>query len=403
MNQFDDIRPYRDSEVPEVLARLIADSEFIDLLLSRRAPLLMRFFPWVIKPFARPLLRRHLRGLTRRVETVADFQEHIKVGLQNVLDKTTDGYSFGGLDQLDPQKAYLFISNHRDIALDPAMVNLALHTVNLDTVRIAIGDNLLSKPFASDLMRVNRSFIVKRSAEGRKEKLEALKNLSAYIRFSVVEDNASCWIAQAEGRAKDGHDRTETALLKMLTLSKSKQQTFGEAIGQLQLMPVSLSYEYDPCIIEKSRELYAAGQGESYIKSEFEDLDSIQKGFLGYKGRVQVNFGDPIGGNFDTAEDLAVEVDRQIHSLYQIFPTNIIAWQTQAERDDSVVEQLKQQWPDEDWLAAEAKFQTHLQTVPAEQRLLVIDAYAKPVENQLDYQQQPPVVDSLVNEGATVC
>jgi hypothetical protein len=403
MNQFDDIRPYRDSEVPEVLARLIADSEFIDLLLSRRTPLLMRFFSWAIKPFARPLLRRHLKGLTRRVETVADFQEHIKVGLQNVLDKTTDGYSFGGLDQLDPQKAYLFISNHRDIALDPAMVNLALHTVNLDTVRIAIGDNLLSKPFASDLMRVNRSFIVKRSVEGRKEKLEALKNLSAYIRYSIVEDNASCWIAQAEGRAKDGHDRTETALLKMLTLSKSKQQTFGEAIAQLQLMPVSLSYEYDPCIIEKSRELYAAGQGESYIKSEFEDLDSIQKGFLGYKGRVQVNFGDPIGGNFDTAEDLAVEVDRQIHSLYQIFPTNIIAWQTQAERDESVVEQLKQQWPDEDWSIAEAKFQAHLQMVPAEQRLLVIDAYAKPVENQLDYHQSSSDADSLVNEDAIVC
>jgi hypothetical protein len=403
MNQFDDIRPYRDSEVPDVIARLIADSEFIDLLLSRRAPLLMRLIPWVMKPIARPLLRRHLRNLTRDVETVADFQDHVKVGLQNVLDKTTDGYSFGGLDQLDPGKAYLFISNHRDIALDPAMVNLALHTVDQETVRIAIGDNLLSKPFASDLMRVNRSFIVKRSAEGRKEKLEALKNLSAYIRFSVVEDNASCWIAQAEGRAKDGHDRTETALLKMLTLSKSKQQTFGEAIAQLQLMPVSLSYEYDPCIIEKSRELYAAGQGESYIKSEFEDLDSIQKGFLGYKGRVQVNFGDPIGGNFDTAEDLAVEVDRQIHSLYQIFPTNIIAWQTQTERDESVVEQLKQQWPDEDWSIAEAKFQAHLQTVPAEQRLLVIDAYAKPVENQLDYQQSSSDADSLVNEDAIVC
>jgi hypothetical protein len=403
MNQFDDIRPYRDSEVPDVIARLIADSEFIDLLLSRRAPLLMRLIPWAMKPIARPLLRRHLRNLTRDVETVADFQDHVKVGLQNVLDKTTDGYSFGGLDQLDPGKAYLFISNHRDIALDPAMVNLALHTVDQETVRIAIGDNLLSKPFASDLMRVNRSFIVKRSAEGRKEKLEALKNLSAYIRFSVVEDNASCWIAQAEGRAKDGHDRTETALLKMLTLSKSKQQTFGEAIAQLQLMPVSLSYEYDPCIIEKSRELYAAGQGESYIKSEFEDLDSIQKGFLGYKGRVQVNFGDPIGGNFDTAEDLAVEVDRQIHSLYQIFPTNIIAWQTQTERDESVVEQLKQQWPDEDWSIAEAKFQAHLQTVPAEQRLLVIDAYAKPVENQLDYQQSSSDADSLVNEDAIVC
>ncbi len=403
MNQFDDIRPYRDSEVPDVLARLIADPEFIDLLLSRRAPLLMRFMPWIMKPIARPLLRRHLRHLTRHVETVVDFQDHIKVGLQNVLDKTTDGYSFGGLDQLDPDKSYLFISNHRDIALDPAMVNLALHTVDQETVRIAIGDNLLSKPFASDLMRVNRSFIVKRSVEGRREKLEALKNLSAYIRFSVAEDNASCWIAQAEGRAKDGFDRTDTALLKMLTLSKSKQQAFGEAIGQLQLMPVSLSYEYDPCIIEKSRELYAAEQGETYLKAEFEDLDSIQKGLLGYKGRVQVNFGDPIGSHFETPEDLAQEIDRQIYALYQIFPTNIIAWQTQAERDNAVVEQLKQQWPEEDWIAAEAKFNEHLQTVPAEHRLLVIDAYAKPVENQLDLQQQPPVVGSLINEDATVC
>ena len=403
MNQFDDIRPYRDSEVPDVLARLIADSEFIDLLLSRRAPLLMRLIPWVMKPIARPLLRMHLRRLTRHVATVADFQDHIKVGLQNVLDKTTDGYSFGGLDQLDPDKSYLFISNHRDIALDPAMVNLALHTVDQETVRIAIGDNLLSKPFASDLMRVNRSFIVKRSVEGRREKLEALKKLSAYIRFSVADDNASCWIAQAEGRAKDGFDRTDTALLKMLTLSKSKQQTFGEAIGQLQLMPVSLSYEYDPCIIEKSRELYAAAQGESYVKTEFEDLDSIQKGFLGYKGRVQVNFGDPIGANFETPEDLAQEIDRQIYALYQIFPTNIIAWQTQADRDDALVEQLKKQWPDEDWLAAEAKFNEHLQTVPAEQRLFVIDAYAKPVENQLDYQQQSPITESTINEDAIVC
>ncbi|MGB1984593.1 MAG: hypothetical protein ACPHOH_03930, partial [Porticoccaceae bacterium] len=147
MNQFDDIRPYRDSEVPDVLSRLIADAEFIDLLLSRRAPLLMRFLPWIFKPIARPLLRRHLQRLTADVKTVADFQSHVKVGLQNVLDKTTDGYSFGGLDQLDPDNSYLFISNHRDIALDPAMVNLALHTIELDTVRIAIGDNLLSKPF----------------------------------------------------------------------------------------------------------------------------------------------------------------------------------------------------------------------------------------------------------------
>ena len=114
------------------------------------------------------------------------------------------------------------------------MVNLALRTVDLDTVRIAIGDNLLQKPFASDLMRINRSFIVKRSATGRREKLDALKTLSSYIRHSIVNEKMSCWIAQAEGRAKDGNDRTETALLKMLTLSKSNQQTFASAISELQ-------------------------------------------------------------------------------------------------------------------------------------------------------------------------
>jgi hypothetical protein len=395
IEQFDEIRPYRDSEVASVLSRLIADSEFIDLLLSRRAPWLMQAMPWLFKPIARPLLRTSLRRMTAGVKTVAEFQHHIKVGLQNTLDKTTDGYSFGGLDQLDPNQAYLFISNHRDIALDPAMVNLALHTVNLDTVRIAIGDNLLTKPFASDLMRVNRSFIVKRSVEGRRDKLEALKTLSAYIRHSITKDGASCWIAQAEGRAKDGNDRTETALLKMLALSKSKQQSFAEATGQLKLMPVSLSYEYDPCIIEKTRELYAASRGEDYIKAEFEDLDSIQKGFVGYKGRVQVNFGDPIGECFETAEDLATEINRQIYGLYQLFPTNIIAWQMQAERDIDTVELLKQQWPDENWSQAQAKFDAHLDLIPSAQRDFAIQSYASPVQNQLDCKHEMPITENI--------
>ena len=403
MNQFDDIRPYRDVEVPQVLSRLIADNEFIDLLLSRRIPLLMKFAPWVLKPIARPLLKRSLRKLTADVQTVADFQDHVKVGLQKSLDKTTDGYSFGGLNQLDPKQAYLFICNHRDIALDPAMVNLALHTVGLDTVRIAIGDNLLSKPFASDLIRVNRSFIVKRSVEGRREKLEALKKLSAYIRHSVTADKASCWIAQAEGRAKNGDDRTETALLKMLTLSKSKQQTFGEAIGELKLMPVSISYEYDPCIVEKTQELYAASQGDEYIKSEFEDLDCIQKGFLGYKGRIQVNFGDVVSDQFESAEDLAEEINRQIYGLYQVFPSNIIAWQMQQGESADQLEELKQQWPDEDWRQAEAKFHRHLQSVPEEHRPLVVDAYATPVKNQLDCHQQSPNAGNSINEEVIVC
>ena len=322
------------------------------------------------------------------VKSVQDLQFHMTTSLKNILDKTTDGYSFGGLDQLDANKSYLFISNHRDIALDPAMVNLALHTVNLDTVRIAIGDNLLKKPFASDLMRINRSFIVKRSATGRREKLDALKTLSSYIRHSIVNEKVSCWIAQAEGRAKDGNDRTETALLKMLALSKTKQQSFADAISELQLMPVALSYEYDPCIVEKANELYAASQGQTYVKTEFEDLDSIQKGFVGYKGRVQVNFGEPISQVSENADDLALEIDRQIHCLYQLFPTNILAWQMQGERETATIELLKQYWPDENWAEAQDKFNAHLELMPEAQRELVINIYAAPVIKQLAY--QPP-------------
>jgi len=383
MNQFDDIRPYHDAEVADVLTRLIADPEFIDLLLERRLPLL----PAVLRPLARPLLRRSLKNLTADVVRVADLQSHVAFSLKAQLDKTTDGYGFGGLDQLDTHSAHLFISNHRDIALDPAMVNLALDSIDLDTVRIAIGDNLLSKPFASDLMRVNRSFIVKRSVTGRREKLAAFKQLSGYIRHSIQQDNVSCWIAQAEGRAKDGNDRTETALLKMLALSKSSEQTFASAIAELRLMPVALSYEYDPCIVEKARELLAASQGRDYIKSEYEDLDSIQKGFVGYKGRIQVNFGEPIVANFSDADGLAAQIDRQIAGLYQLFPSNIIAWQMQGQKDGAKVEQLQLNWPEEDWAAAEAQFASYLESLPLELREIIIGIYSAPVVNHLNYNQ----------------
>jgi hypothetical protein len=146
MSEFDDIRPYNDSEVPAVLERLIADHEFLHLLLARKAPRLCKFLPWIFKPLARPFIQRSLHRLTADVHTVADFQSHMTVALKDVLDRTTDGYGFGGLDNIEPSKAYLFMSNHRDIALDPAMVNLALIMTDLKTVRIAIGDNLLRKP-----------------------------------------------------------------------------------------------------------------------------------------------------------------------------------------------------------------------------------------------------------------
>jgi hypothetical protein len=382
MNEFDDIRPYNDAEVPAVIARLIADPEFIDLLLSRKVPLLAKLCPWFLRPF----VRLGLRKLTRDMRTVNDLQVHMSEALAKVLDATTDGYSFGGLDNLDPCKAALYISNHRDIALDPALVCQGLFAAGKDSVRIAIGDNLLSKSFAADLMRVNRSFIVKRSATARREKLEALKQLSRYIRHSISQEKVSIWIAQAEGRAKNGRDRTETALLKMLALSKGEGQDFATATGELNLIPVSISYEYDPCDADKARELYSAQQGTAYVKKEFEDLDTIQKGILGYKGRVHVNFGQPVGEGFENADALAAEVDRQIFSHYQLFPTNIIAWQMQGNSEG--IEALQQQWPDEDWLKAQTSFQSHIDQIPADHRQIVIDAYAAPVDNQIAYQSK---------------
>ena len=387
MTEFDDIRPYHDSEVPAVIARLLADKEFLDLLLSRSAPILGKL-P-LFKMLARPFLKNSLGKLASEVGTVEDFQSHMSTALVSALERTTDSYGFSGVENLLSDKAYLFMSNHRDIALDPAMINLALIRNNHKTVRIAIGDNLLRKPYASDLMRVNRSFIVKRSVTSRRDKLDALKTLSRYIRYSINDEKVSCWIAQAEGRAKDGCDRTETALLKMLALSKDKEQSFGAAIQGINLIPVSISYEYDPCAGDKARALHAAQQGLTYVKDEFEDLDTILKGLVEYKGRIQVNFGEPITQEFETADQLAAEIDRQIQSNYQLFPSNILAWQMQSQKDNSdntSLETLKQQWPDEDWLQAQLRFQSHLATIPSLHRQIAIDAYAAPVNNQLAQQ-----------------
>lgn len=385
MSEFDDIRPYNDSEVPAVIARLIADPEFINLLLSRKLPLLAKICPWLL----RPLLRRSLSKAAKKINSVGDLQSYITVSLKNLIDKTTDGYSVSGLENLDPNKAYLFLSNHRDIALDPAMVNLALSDAGMETVRIAIGDNLLSKPFASDLMRVNRSFIVKRSITGRRDKLEALKKLSRYIRHSISSDGISIWIAQREGRAKDGHDRTETALLKMLALSKQKEQSFGEAAAELNLVPVAISYEYDPCDVDKGRELYAKELGEDYVKQKFEDLDTIQKGFVGYKGRVHVAFGEPVTHAVDgaeelTADNLADAIDHQVYTNYKLFPSNIVACQILGYTKD--LDSVKSQWPDHDWQDAELRFKDYLNRAPSLYRKIITEGYAAPVLNYLKVQ-----------------
>jgi len=267
-------------------------------------------------------------------------------------------------------------------ARDPAFVNYAVYHAGLPTPRIAIGDNLLQKPFVSDLMRLNKSFIVHRSISGRREKLAAYQLLSAYINHSIRNDCESIWIAQAEGRAKDGDDRTDSAILKMFHMSR-KAEPFAEVINSLRLTPVSISYEYDPCDQAKARELSVRASSGSYTKAAGEDDQSIALGITGYKGRVHVHFGAPVAQGLEDSKVLAAEMDRHILSGYRLFPVHYLAYAMWAERDPALaVPNVAELFPAAELSAAKNEWQRRLANCPSEQQPYLILQYANPVRNQ---------------------
>lgn len=356
---YKDIRPYNDDEVSGAIQRLINDDEFINAILNYRFPQLSGVFGWLL----RPLIKRFLVRKWSSVKTVEDVQLQVAKYMAATIEHSCDGVTHSGLDKLDPNKAYLFISNHRDIAMDPAMVNWCLYHNNLNTVRIAIGDNLLKKPCATELMRLNKSFIVKRSVKAPREMMKALGLLSDYIANSI-ETGHSIWIAQKEGRAKDGNDRTDPALLKMFYMEgRKRKQSFAEFMTQLNIVPVAISYENDPCDLAKANELNAKQTTGSYEKGEFEDIESIVQGIVGEKRRVHVSFGDVIDQPFDSPEQLAEEIDRQITGIYHLFPANYIA---AGIKDDSVTE------------SEEAKFNSKLASQPEGVADIIKKMYAFP-------------------------
>ncbi len=370
---FDDIRPYSADEFPAIFARLLKEREFVDTLASMKFSRLFRWVPWLL----RPLIRNTMKRSFAEVNNVDTFQEIIGAQMHKLLDKDGSQLTVRGLEKLDPKQSYLFISNHRDIAMDPALTILALHQKGMDSLRIAIGDNLLTKPFVSDLMRLNKSFIVRRSVAGRREKLAALKHLSAYIRFSLQEEHQSVWIAQREGRAKDGLDGTETALLKMLALCKSKGQSFGELIQGLNVVPVSLSYEWDPCDGAKAKELYARQHDGGYEKGEHEDIASIYQGIVGNKGHIYVTFGDLLSEPFADAASMATEIDRQIIANFRLQASHWIAYE-RLHGLSALAEQVRQGL-DADWQAVAEAFDERLAMIPEEHRETLLAAYANPV------------------------
>lgn len=382
MGQFADIRPYNDAEVPAVLEDLLADNELLSAIASLKLGPWHRTFSWLINPIVRGLLRRQLK----HVSTVDEFQHLVKRYMDGVVDATTTGFTVSGLDDLDPAKPYLFMSNHRDISLDPAFVNYALYHNGHDTVRIAIGDNLLTKPFVSDLMRINKSFIVRRSAKGPRQILAAYRMLSSYIKHSIEEDCNPIWIAQREGRAKDGNDRTEPAIIKMLAMSQDKKtESFSDYINALHIVPVAISYELDPCDVAKAIELYETAINGNYVKGEDEDVASIALGISGDKGRVHVSFGKPLDGDFETPEQVAAAIDKQVIGNYHLHPTNFYAYKM-----------LYGQYPDSEMLSAdlarvvaedkkhEQQFAQRINAIGTQYRDYILQIYANSINQKLN-------------------
>jgi len=363
-DKFADIRPYNDSEVPASLQRLINDDDFINLIAKHNIPKWLSPISFITKP----LLKKQLAKKWLKLNTVEKLQDEVSRYLGLVIKKTTSQVTFSGLDKLDKTKSYLFISNHRDIALDPALLNWGMFSHDMSTVRIAIGDNLLQVPYITELMRLNKSFIVKRSIKAPKEMFKALSQLSAYI-FDSIDTGNSVWIAQKEGRAKDGNDYTDPALLKMIQLQGRKQKlSFEEYVQKHNIVPVSISYQFEPCDIAKANERYHKDKYGDYQKQDGEDMDSIMEGFRSNKGHVHLAFGQPITSGCESPEELAQTIDQQILSSFYLHPGNYIA----ANHNVSDVSE-----PDK------KQFEQRMAQVPDELKEIVLGIYAKPLEKQL--------------------
>jgi hypothetical protein len=373
-DEYADIRPYHDDEVRGALDRLLADDEFISTIVDIR----IRNKSKVLSALAYPFVRKRLKRMFDDIHNVYDVQELVKEFLDRMLATTSRGFSVSGLDQLAADEAYLFIGNHRDIVLDPALVNYALKSLGRDTVRIAIGDNLQSKSFIADLMKLNKSFTVKRGINMPRERVMALRHLSEYINHSIMVDRASIWIAQGEGRAKDGNDRTQPAIIKMIAMSKSKDESFGDFINRMNIVPVTISYEYDPCDADKARELHIRAQTGSYHKRESEDFESILKGIRGYKGHIHVAFGTPLKESYADAQEVAGALDHQIIPNYQVRPAHIVA----CDQIGLKYDHGRYDIPNKEEIDY---FLKRMEAIPKEYREVALASYAQVVKNQMNY------------------
>ena len=316
--EFDEIRPYNDEELPQIFEELIADPAFQKAATDA--------IPNV--PFE--LLAQKIRACKSKL----DFQETFCYGiLWKIAADHTDGLTLDHTALPDKSKAYTYVSNHRDIILDSGFLSILLIDQGMDTVEIAIGDNLLVYPWIKKLVRVNKSFIVQRALTMR-QMLESSARMSRYMHYTINEKKQSIWIAQREGRAKDSNDRTQDSVLKMLAMGGE-----GDLIDRLMEMniaPLAISYEYDPCDFLKAQEFQLKRDIEGYKKTTQDDLISMQTGLFGYKGKVHFQTAPCINDKLEQLDrslpkqelfsGISACIDRRIHGNYRIYSGNYVAY-----------------------------------------------------------------------------
>ena len=373
MSSFEDIRPYEDTEVAGIVSRLLRDTELMRFLSKWQAPGVHRYLPWLVEKVVAYQLGRQLYG----VDSIKGIQEIVANAVRRLIKETATSFSYEGIEKLGQNESYLFISNHRDIAGDSMLLNYALHQSGFQTARIAVGDNLIQRQFATDLMKLNKSFFIKRSGIDKRSVYKALVHSSEYIQTSLRE-GCSIWIAQSEGRAKDGMDRTDPAVIKMLTLYERKRD-FAEHVAALKIIPMSLAYELDPCDEMKAKELTSIAQTGEYQKTEGEDLLNLARGLAGFKGNIILRLGSVIDTSFSTAEEVALEVDRQVLANLELFPINYWALaQIQEDQYQSVWDQVREQAT----IGDPKVYESRLQDCDAAYRSQWLRMYANPVVNK---------------------
>lgn len=327
MSKFDAIRPFYDSEVNNALKS------------SLNHPMMKALMDFTFPDVDDEVWKTKLS----ETHSIRDFQcNFIYKSVQKVLQKSSDGLTTSGFEKLKPNEAYLFISNHRDIILDTSLLNVALFDHGLIMTASAIGDNLVQKAFLHTLSKLNRNFVVQRGLSPR-ELLQSSKNMSEYIAQLLLHENRSVWIAQREGRTKDGNDATHTGVLKMLAMGSDEKEIMNY-FKKIKIVPVSLSYEYDPTDALKMPQLLAEARDEIYIKEKNEDFITLLSGIIGQKKRIHIHIGDVLSSEIDEITNIEQNPNKQIQLLtqkiddsilqsYKLWPTNYIGYDILNETD----------------------------------------------------------------------